>query len=130
MKNDPKYKLFTLFVATLSSFTVWLSIITGFDPDKSDPITKIAFFASLMLFLTGLFSMIYIYVSMAMNNKNIFYSIMAKSILHASLFSIFITITLALKTIKVLGILEFGILLFLFILLELYLKAKTGVQNE
>ena len=130
MKNDPKYKLFSLFVATLSAFTVWLSILTGLDPEKSDPVTKIAFFASLMLFLTGLLTMLFIYISIITNNKLNFYSTIAKSITHASLISIFITLALILKSIKVLGSLESGILFFLFILVELYLKAKQKISNE
>ena len=128
--NDPRYKLFTLFVATLSSFTVWLSILTGIDPNKSDPITKVAFFSSWMLFLIGLLSMLLIYINMMMKNKINFHTILAKSILHASLLSIFITTALVLETIKVLGILELGILIFLLILLELYLKAKNSMYNE
>lgn len=127
MTNDPKYKLFTLFVATLSSFTVWLAILTELDPNKSDPITKIAFFASLMLFLTGILSMVLIYVNTAINSKNGFYATMAKSILRASIISIFIALSLILKTINVLGLLEFGILLLLYLLTELYLRAKQNI---
>lgn len=123
--TDIRKSLFTLFSGTLLTFGVWLAICITVDPFNTDPLTIITFYSSLFLWLTGLFTFIFLYIRSHISdvsNQNL----IPNSILHSSLIVITIIIFLTLQTLRVLGLLE-GILLFvIFVLIELYIKAKTS----
>jgi len=123
--TDIRKSLFTLFSGTLLTFGVWLAISITVDPFNTDPLTIITFFSSLFLWLTGLIIFIFLYVRSHISdvtNQNT----IPNSILHSSLIVITLIVFLILQTLRVLGQLEGILLLVIFILIELYIKAKTS----
>lgn len=114
--------MFSLFVGTLIAFTVWLSILITVNPDSTDIITRMTFFASLFLSLTGFFSFIYIYIMSLIETKYHPTKLVSRSLLRATLLSFTIVFLLVLQTLRVLNTWEIIIVILLYLLTELYIK--------
>ena len=124
--TDIRKSLFTLFSGTLLTFGVWLAILMTVDQNDTDPLTILAFFSSLFLWLTGLFTFILLYIRShvsKLTNQNT----IPNSLLHSFLIIACILLLSILQTLRVLGWLEGVILIILFVLFELYIKAKSTV---
>lgn len=124
--NNLKSYLFSLFMGTLIALTVWLSIFLTVNPNSTDIITKAAFFASLFLALTGIFTFISIYI-MSHISKGAASTLVTKSLIQGSILSLVIVFSLILTTLNVFNLWEAIIIALLFIISEIYILSKSRI---
>ncbi len=119
-----KKQLFAIFTITLLSLGVWLAILFNTDPNKADLITRCAFFASLFVFLTGLFTFLGFYLRVYFSNREIIYNNFPIALRQSILISLIIVGLLVFSSLHVLTIWVAAIFVLAIILIEFFFKSK------
>lgn len=127
MTEKIKYNLFSIFSSTLVAFAIWIYILYNFDPYSNDILTILSFFATLFFWLSGIITMIMIFVRINIFSKKSINSNISVSIRQATILSILIVGLLGLNSLKALNTLQAIILIFIAILLEFFIK---GILND
>lgn len=127
MTEKIKYNLFSIFSSTLVAFAMWIYILYNFDPYLNDILTILSFFATLFFWLSGIITMIMIFVRINIFSKKSINSNISVSIRQATILSILIVGLLGLNSLKALNALQAIILIFIAILLEFFIK---GILND
>ena len=128
MTEKIKYNLFSIFSSTLIAFAIWIYILYNFDPFSNDILAILSFFATLFFWLSGIITMIMIFIRINIFSKFSINSNISASIRQATIISILIVGLLALNTLNSLNTLQASILVFIAILLELFIKGI--ITNE
>lgn len=121
--------LFLLFVGTLFTLGIWLSIIITIDPFsvQNDTLTTAAFFASLMLWMSGFITFILFYIRINLTDSPIpFLSQLYQSLRHAIVISLAFSAGLSLQHLNVLGPMEALLIFVICVLVELIFKTRTS----
>ncbi|PIP51304.1 hypothetical protein COZ61_02135 [Candidatus Berkelbacteria bacterium CG_4_8_14_3_um_filter_33_6] len=123
MTEKIKYNLFSIFSSTLVAFAIWIYILYNLDPFSVDILAILSFFGSLFFWLSGILTMIMIFVRINFFSKNSINTNISSSIRQATILSILVVGLLGLNSLNVLNTLQAGILVFIAILLEFFIKA-------
>lgn len=116
--------LFLIFVITLIALGTWFLILFNINPHNTDLISISAFFASLLLWLSGISTLILFYLRIKLSNKEIIFVHLPLSLRQGFLFSLAIVLVILLLSLSVLTWWS-GILLMISIfLLELFFMRK------
>lgn len=120
-----KTYIFIIFSSSILSLGIWLMILLNYDPFSSDLITRGAFFASLFLWIWGLFTLIVFNIKIWIGNKEVIYSHLSVTLRQASFFSLTIIGLLIFQTLRVLNWWVGGILVLVILLTELFFRTRT-----
>ncbi|KKP89217.1 MAG: hypothetical protein UR93_C0001G0049 [Berkelbacteria bacterium GW2011_GWA2_35_9] len=123
MTERIKYNLFSIFSSTLVAFAIWIYILYNFDPFSGDILAILSFFGTLFFWLSGILTMIMIFVRINLFSKNSINTNISISIRQATILSVLIVSLLGLNSLNVLNTLQACILIFIAILLEFFIKA-------
>lgn len=123
MKTLKNY-IFSIFIVSLVSIGTWLMILFNYNPYKSDIVTIIAFYTSLLLWVTGIFSLIGSYI----RTKTINHDLIQSDLFAVFRQSLFISLAfvgiLIMQTLKVLTWWDGILLVLAILLLELFFRTK------
>lgn len=118
--------LFGIFVGTLFGLGIWLLILFNYNPFKADMLTITVFFACLLIWLTGLITLIGFYIKVKANNHEVIYSLLMPTIRQSLLISLAIVGLLLLSSLRVLNWWDALMLIITMALLELFFKTKQS----
>ncbi|TSC92483.1 MAG: Uncharacterized protein CEN89_662 [Candidatus Berkelbacteria bacterium Licking1014_7] len=124
-----KAKLYYLFVGTLFSFGVWLSILLYTNPTYADILTWLAFLASFFLWNVGFWGFVIFYLKVSLSNHEVIYSLLSSSLRQSAELSIIATTLLGLSALQVLGWWEAGLVILVVILTETFFQTKNSQPN-
>ncbi|MCL5795506.1 MAG: hypothetical protein M1338_04050 [Patescibacteria group bacterium] len=119
-----KKHLFAIFTSTLLSLGIWLAILFNTDPNSTDLITRCSFFASLFVFVAGLYTFIGFYLRVYFSNREIIYSNFPIALRQSILLSLVIVGLLVFQALRVLTVWVAVIYILAIILIEFYFKSK------
>lgn len=127
MNNISKH-LFIIFVGTLLALGIWLLIVFNYNPYLADKLTIVVFFACLLLWLTGIMSLIGFYIKLKMSNHEVIYSLLLPTIRQSLLISLAIVGVLVLSTLSVLTWWDAILLILAIASIELFYKIKLNTK--
>ena len=104
---------------TLIALSAFVGVLLFFDPFASGTSALVLFYASLLLFLVGIFSVVGFVIRHYMNPTTIVFRDVIVSARQALLFSLILCLSLLMKQVGVLSILNVVLLIALLSLLEL-----------
>lgn len=124
--NNLKNYLFAIFCITLLALGIWMLILFNYDPYHTDVLTISAFFVSLVVWLSGIFTLVIFYLRVALGNKEVIYAYFTPSVRQAVLISIVIVGILVFQTLRVLAWWDIILLVISILLLELFFRTRTS----
>jgi len=112
--------VFTLVSGTLLFLAAWLWVLVQFDPQNGGAWALILFFASLLGFLIGLFSLLFFYVRFKLKGADAAVHFMPRNLRQATILAIAIVVVLILQALQVLFWWNFLVVVLLALLIESY----------
>ena len=120
-----KLYLFYIFIGFILSLGVWLLILFNIDPYKTDFISISAFFASLLIWIFCLFSLLIYYFKIWYTNKEVIYTILPISLRQGFLISLVIVGLSILGSLNILNWWIAGLWALVILITELFFKTRT-----
>lgn len=121
-----KIYLFTIFILTLISLGTWFLILFNINPYTTDLISRCAFFASLLIWTTGILSLILFYLRIKLSNKEIIFAFLPLSLRQAFLFSLAFVVVLILSSLNVLSWWSAILTVLSILILDLFFKTRKA----
>lgn len=116
--------LFFIFTITLIALGTWFLILFNIDPYQTDLMSIAAFYASLLIWLSGLICLLLFYLRIKLSNKEIVFAHLPLSARQAILFSLIIVVIMILSSLNVLTWWTSALLAISILLLELFFQTK------
>ncbi len=119
-------KLFLLGIGitALSALVVWLAVLFTVDPGQATHFEFILFYLSLFIWLTGSICLGGFYLRLLKSNNEFYYGNLLISLRQACLASLYVTVTLALRGLRLIALPEAILLFVATLLFEMYFLAK------
>lgn len=124
-----KDTLFLLGVVGLISLGGIVVFLFNIDPYKTDTMSLILFYLSVLAFFTAILSIIGWWARIKMNNREVVFANLPIAFRQALLFSCWLVAVLIMSSLKVLTIWDAGILLVSIVFIELFFRARITTKQ-
>ncbi len=121
-----KLYLFTIFIITLIALGTWFLILFNINPYQTDIISRASFFVSLLIWITGILSLILFYLRIKLSNKEIIFAFLPLSVRQSFLFSLSLVLILILSSLNVLTWWSAVLAVASILILDLFFKTRKA----